>query len=133
MFFLVLNSFILCGRRVFKDCIHWLIRGVREGKIARYLHQRYLMQIKIWNDLPYNIYNSISIASFRKKLKPYLFTKTHQPYPPLLHVSSLILLYHYLVSCRQAVTWFLQTVWSSITVHISVLVRFRASILNTST
>ena len=41
-----------------------------------------MMFIKVWNELLEDIHSAISILSFRKKLKAYLFTKA---YPPLVH------------------------------------------------
>ena len=34
---------------------------------------------KVWNDLPDEIRSAPSLASFRKKLKTYLFTKAYPP------------------------------------------------------
>ena len=35
---------------------------------------------KIWNDLPQDVRSATSVASFRKKLKTYLFAKAYPPY-----------------------------------------------------
>ena len=34
---------------------------------------------KIWNDLPQDVHSATSVASFRKKLKTYLFAKAYPP------------------------------------------------------
>ena len=34
---------------------------------------------KIWNELPHDVHCAASVASFRKKLKTYLFTKAYPP------------------------------------------------------
>ena len=34
---------------------------------------------KIWNELPHDVHNTVSVASFRKKLKTYLFAKAYPP------------------------------------------------------
>ena len=38
---------------------------------------------KIWNELPHDVRSAASVASFRKKLKTYLFAKAYPSYPPL--------------------------------------------------
>ena len=35
--------------------------------------------LKIWNDLPQDVRSATSVASFRKKLKTYLFAKAYPP------------------------------------------------------
>ena len=34
---------------------------------------------KIWNELPHDMHSATSVASFRKKLKTYLFAKAYPP------------------------------------------------------
>ena len=34
---------------------------------------------KIFNELPHDVRSATSVASFRKKLKPYLFAKAYPP------------------------------------------------------
>ena len=34
---------------------------------------------KIWNELPHDVRSAASVASFRKKLKTYLFAKAYPP------------------------------------------------------
>ena len=44
---------------------------------------------KIWNELPHDVRSAASVASFRKKLKTYLFAKA---YPPITSPVTLCLL-----------------------------------------
>ena len=37
---------------------------------------------KIWNELPHDMRSATSVASFRKKVKTYLFAKAYPPLPP---------------------------------------------------
>ena len=45
---------------------------------------------KIWNELPHDVCSAASVASFRKKLKTYLFAKAYPPYPLLSPCVSLV-------------------------------------------
>ena len=45
---------------------------------------------KIWNELPHDVRSATSVASFRKKLKTYLFAKAYPPYPLLSPCVSLV-------------------------------------------
>ena len=44
---------------------------------------------KIWNELPHDVRSAASVASFRKKLKTYLFAKAYPPSPLLSPCVSL--------------------------------------------
>ena len=45
---------------------------------------------KIWNELPYDVSSAASVASFRKKIKSYLFAKAYPPQPLLSPCVSLV-------------------------------------------
>ena len=67
----------------------------RSTYIISIRHQSHTLDIafafnapKIWNGLPENVHHAVSTASFRKKLKTYLFAKVYVHSHPTTSVSS---------------------------------------------
>ena len=47
--------------------------------VKRFGHSFAFDAPKIWNELPHNVHSPTSVASFRQKLKTYLFAKAYPP------------------------------------------------------
>ena len=80
--FLSLSSCSYCTRRSHPDHQSLTVPPFRSSvfkSVKHFDHSFAFDAPKIWNELPHDVCSAVSVASFRKKLKTYLFAKAYHP------------------------------------------------------
>ena len=80
--FLSLSSCSYSTRRSHPDCQYLTVPPFRSSvfkSVKHFDHSFAFHAPKIWNELPHDVCSAASVASFRKKLKTYLFAKAYPP------------------------------------------------------
>ena len=80
--FLSLSSCSYSTRRSHPDHQYLTVPPVRSSvfkSVKHFDHSFAFDAPKIWNELPHDVCSAASVASFRKKLKTYLFAKAYPP------------------------------------------------------
>ena len=80
--FLSLSSCSYSTRHSHPDCQYLTVPPFRSSvfkSVKHFDHSFAFDAPKIWNELPHDVHSAASVASFRKKLKTYLFAKAYPP------------------------------------------------------
>ena len=80
--FLSLSSCPFCTRRSHPDRQYLTVPPFHSSvfkSVKHFSHSFAFDAPKIWNELPHNVRSATSVASYRKKLKTYLFAKAYPP------------------------------------------------------
>ena len=80
--FLSLSSCSYITRHSHPDYLYLTVPPFRSSvfkSVKHFDHSFAFDAAKIWNELPHDVRSAASVASFRKKLKTYLFAKAYPP------------------------------------------------------
>ena len=72
-------SLIFIANSMKYDELYFKFRSSVFKSVKHFDHSFAFDAPKIWNELPHDVRSATSVASFRKKLKTYLFAKAYPP------------------------------------------------------